>query len=79
MKYLGLLTILPCDFSFNRNHIKNPVTKDEGLWKVLEAYDDQYSQTVRQRGWLTFSDFPYFLSRKNELSSTRSDSIQNGC
>jgi len=56
--------------------LKAQLLRTQGLWKVLKAYDDQYSQTVRQRGRLTFSDFPYFLSRKSELGSNYIDMIQ---
>ena len=47
-----------------------------GLCEVLQSYEDEYGKNVRQKGRLTFSDFPYFLSKKNKLNSGLIDLLE---
>ncbi|MEE2967397.1 MAG: UvrD-helicase domain-containing protein [Verrucomicrobiota bacterium] len=56
--------------------LETHLMRTRGLWKVLQSYEDEYGGNVRQKGRLTFSDFPYFLSKNNWSTSNMIDVLE---
>ena len=56
--------------------LETHLMRTRGLWKVLQSYEDEYGENIRQKGRLTYSDFPYFLSKNNWSTSNMIDILE---
>ena len=56
--------------------LETHLMRTRGLWKVLQSYENEYGRDIRQKGRLTFSDFPYFLSKNNRSISNMVDILE---